>query len=62
MMLKTSSLGIEDSPGACSGELQCVTENYSLSFPTGFSKMFGCKAPETLRSEAYWDVHRSNEG
>jgi len=32
------------------------------SFPAGWSKMPECKAPETLRSEAYLNVRRNDEG
>jgi len=32
-----------------------------LFFP-GWSKMHRCKAPEILRSEAYFRVRRNNEG
>ena len=32
------------------------------SFSAGCSKMPRCKAPEILRSEAYLDVRRNDEG
>ena len=32
------------------------------SFGAGCSKMPGCKAPEILRSEAYLNVRRNDEG
>jgi hypothetical protein len=32
------------------------------SYFAGCSKMSGCKAPEILRSEAYLDVRRNDEG
>jgi len=39
-----------------------LTGKMKKPFCPGCSKISGCKAPEVLRSEAYLDVRRNDEG